>query len=104
MRAYTPKDNVQAKAYYTDRFYVSPQVPKQDVSTDAIFASDLAAISAKFEVKDAFIQVTNMVVYINASDIYGVLKLMRDELEYTQLTEMSAIDWLAKDKTFEIFY
>ena len=104
MRAYTPKDNVQAKAYYTDRFYVSPQVPKQDVSTDAIFASDLAAISAKFEVKDAFIQVTNMVVYINASDIYGVLKLMRDELEDTQLTEMSAIDWLAKDKTFEIFY
>jgi len=104
MRAYTPKDNVQAKAYYTDRFYVAPQVPKQDVSDDAVFAADLAAISAKFEVKESFIQVKNMVVYINANDIYGVLKLMRDELEYTQLTEMSAIDWLAKDNTFEIFY
>jgi len=22
MRAYTPKDNVQAKAYYNDRFYI----------------------------------------------------------------------------------
>ena len=104
MRAYTPKDDVQAKAYYTDRFYVAPQVPKQDVESDAVFAADLAAIKAKFEVKEAFIQVTNMVVYINASDIYGVLELMRDELEYTQLTEMSAIDWLAKDNTFEIFY
>ena len=104
MRAYTPKDNVQAKSYYTDRFYVSPQVPKQDVDTDEVFAADLAAISAKFEVKEAFIQVTNMVVYINASDIYGVLEFMRDELEYTQLSEMSAIDWLAKDNTFEIFY
>ena len=104
MRAYTPKDDVQAKAYYTDRFYVAPQVPKEDVESDAAFAADLAAIKAKFEVKDAFIQVTNMVVYVNANDIYSLLEFMRDELEYTQLTEMSAIDWLAKDNTFEIFY
>lgn len=104
MRAYTPKDDVQAKAYYTDRYYVAPQVPRQDVDTDEIFTADLAAIVAKFEVKESFIQVEQMIVYINASDIYGVLELMRDELEYTQLTEMSAIDWLAKDNTFEIFY
>jgi len=104
MRAYTPKDNVQAKAYYTDRYYVSPQVPKEEVATDEVFASDLAAISAKFEVKESYIQVGQMVVYINAHDIYGVLELMRDELSYTQLSEMSAIDWLAKDDSFEIFY
>ena len=104
MRAYTPKDDVQAKSYYTDRYYVAPQVPKQDVETDAVFAADLAAISAKFEVKESYIQVEQMVVYINACDIYGVLELMRDELEYTQLSEMSAIDWLQKDDTFEIFY
>lgn len=104
MRAYKPKDNVQAKAYYTDRYYVAPQVPKEAVESDAVFAADLAAISAAFEVKDAYIQVGQMVVYINAKDIFGVLKLMRDELSYTQLSEMSAIDWLAKDNTFEIFY
>ena len=104
MRAYTPKDDVQAKAYYTDRFYVAPQVPKQEVDSDEVFAADLAAIKAKFDVKEAYIQVEQMVVYINANDIYGVLELMRDELEYTQLSEMSAIDWLAKDNTFEIFY
>ena len=104
MRAYTPKDDVQAKAYYTDRYYVSPQVPKQEVSSDEVFAADLEAIKAKFEVSEAYIQVEQMVVFINASDIYGVLELMRDELEYTQLSEMSAIDWLAKDNTFEIFY
>jgi len=104
MRAYTPKDDVQKKSYYTDRYYVSPQVPKQEVESDEVFAADLAAIKAKFDVKDAFIQVGQMVVYINASDICGVLELMRDELAYTQLSEMSAIDWLAKDDTFEIFY
>jgi len=104
MRAYKPKDNVQKKAYYTDRFYVAPQVPKQDVESDEIFSADLEAIKAKFEVKEAYIQVEQMVVYINAHDIYGVLEFMRDELAYTQLSEMSAIDWLAKDNTFEIFY
>jgi len=104
MRAYKPKDNVQAKAYYTDRYYVAPQVPKTPVAEDEVFAADLAAIEAKFEVKEAYIQVEQMVIYINPHDIYGVLELMRDELEYTQLSEMSAIDWLAKDNTFEIFY
>jgi len=104
MRKYTPKDDVQAKAYYTDRYYVAPQVPKSEVETDELFAADLAAIKAKFEVKEAFIQVEQMIVYINAKDIYAVLELMKNELTYTQLSEMSAIDWLAKDNTFEIFY
>lgn len=104
MRAYTPKNDVQKKAYYTDRYYVAPQVPKQDVATDEVFAADLEAIKAKFEVKEAYIQVEQMVVYINTNDIFGVLKLMKEELAYTQLSEMSAIDWLAKDGTFEIFY
>jgi len=104
MRAYRPKDDVQKKSYYTDRYYVAPQVPKQEVESDETFAADLAAIKSKFKVQDAFIQVNQMVVYINASDIYSVLEMMRDELEYTQLSEMSAIDWLAKDDTFEIFY
>ncbi len=104
MRKYTPKDDVQAKAYYTDRYYVAPQVPKQEVESDEVFAADLAAIKAKFDVKEAFIQVEQMIVYINASDIYGVLELMKDKLTYTQLSELSAIDWLAKDNTFEIFY
>jgi len=104
MREYTSKENVQAKAYYTDRYYVAPQVPKHDVATDAVFAKDLEAIKSKFEVSDAYIQAGQMIVYIQASDNYAVLELMRDSLEYTQLSELSAIDWLAKDNTFEVFY
>lgn len=104
MRAYKPKDNVQKKAYYTDRYYVAPQVPKYDVASDEVFSSDLDAIKAKFEVKEAYIQVEQMVIYINPHDIYGVLELMRDELEYTQLSELSAVDFLAQSGEFEIFY
>jgi NADH-quinone oxidoreductase subunit C len=104
MRAYKPKDNVQKKAYYTDRFYVSPQVPKSPVESDEIFAHDLEAIKTKFEVLDAYIQVEQMVVFINPEDNFKVLELMRDELEYTQLSEMSAVDFLANRGGFEIFY
>ena len=104
MRAYTPKDDVQAKAYYTDRFYVAPQVPKEEVESDAIFAADLEAIKAKFEVSEAYIQVGQMVIYIKPNDIYALLEFLRDELTYTQLSELSAIDWLAKSNQFEIFY
>jgi len=104
MRAYTPKDDVQKKSYYTDRYYVAPQVPKQEVESDAVFAKDLEAIKAKFDVLDAYIQVEQMVVFINPEDNFKVLELMRDELEYTQLSEMSAIDFIADRGGFEIFY
>ena len=104
MRAYTPKDDVQAKAYYTDRYYVAPQVPKSPVESDEVFAADLEAIKAKFEVVDAYIQVEQMVVFIKPEDNFGVLELMKEELSYEQLSELSAIDWIAKDNKFEIFY
>ena len=104
MRRYSPKDNVQAKSYYNDRYWVAPQVPKTAVSDDEIFAADLEAIKAKFEVHDAYIQVEQMVVYVNPEDNFGVLELLRDALGYTQLSEMSAIDWLADKGQFEVFY
>ena len=104
MRAYTPKDNVQKKPYYTDRYWVAPQVAKSDVSEDAVFAADLEAIKSKFEVLDTYIQVKQMVVVINAADNFGVIELMKNELNYNQLSELSAIDWLADEGKFEIFY
>ena len=45
-----------------------------------------------------------MVVVINAHDNYSVIELLKNELEYNQLSELSAIDWLAQEGKFEIFY
>lgn len=104
MRRYTPKDDVQKKPYYTDRYWVAPQVPKSAVGEDEVFAADLDAIKAKFEVLDAYVQAGQMVVYIKPEDNYGVLELLRDACGYTQLSELSAIDWLAKRGGFEVFY
>lgn len=104
MRQYTPKDNVQKKPYYTDRFWVAPQVPKEDVSSDEVFSSDLEAIKSKFEVHEAYIQVGQLVVYINPKDNYALLEFMKNELSYNQLSELSAIDFIAERGGFELFY
>lgn len=104
MRKYFDKKNVQPKAYYTDRFHLVPHVPKDDISTDAIFAADVAKLKSIVEIKEAYIQRGQLVVYINAADNVKVLTYLRDELAYNFLSELSAIDWLAKSGEFEIFY
>lgn len=104
MRAYKPKDNVQKKAYYTDRFYIAPQVPKIDVDKDEVFAKDLELLREKFNILDAYIQVGQMVVFINPQDNYKVVEFMKNSLEYSQLSEISAIDFIAQRGGFEVFY
>ena len=104
MRVYQDKKDVQAKAYYNDRFYMSPQIPKEEVSTDEVFAKDVKDLESLFFVKEAYIQKGQLVVYINAKDNLNVIEFLRDKLEYNFLSELSAIDWLAKSGEFEVFY
>jgi len=104
MRKYTPKDSVQAKAYYTDRFHVVPSVPTQDVSTDEVFAKQLEILSSQVEIKSAYIQVGQMRVEIDHKDNYKAIEILKNECGYAMMTEMSAVDYLAQDGEFEVFY
>ncbi len=104
MREYNNRKNKQKKAYYNDRFYVVPQIPKDNPDTDEIFYKDYQELKKNFKIKEAFIQRGQLVVIINPQDNKKVLKFMRDSLEYTFLTELSANDYLEKDGEFEIFY
>ncbi len=102
MRPYRPKDNVQKKSYYTDRFWVAPRVPEEPVE-DAIFKEDLTSIKKAFKINRAYIQRGQLVILIEAKDNVDVLRHLK-ERGYDVLSEMSAIDYLAKDGEFEIFY
>ncbi len=103
MRPYRPKKNVQAKPYYTDRFWVAPQIPKESVE-DEIFKKDLEELKSAFEIKEAYIQRGQLVVIIEPNINKEVLKHLKEELDYEILSEMSAIDYLAQSGEFEIFY
>ncbi len=104
MREYKPKENVQKKAYYNDRFYVAPNIPKEKPSSDEVFGKDVEALSEKFNIKEAYIQKGELVVWINSKENFAILEFLRDKLDYSFLMEMSAIDFLAKKERFEIFY
>ena len=104
MRKYTPKDNVQGKSYYTDRFWVAPRVPGKEVEAGSHFDEVLKAISKQIAVKEAFVQIGQLRIVINAKDNIEALRTLRDTCGYKMCSELSAVDYLAKEGEFEIFY
>ncbi len=104
MREYKPKKDVQQKAYYNDRFWVAPQLPKEDVSGDEIFSEDLKALQEVVEIKEAYIQKEHLVCIIDCKDNLKTLACLKENCHYNFLMEMGAVDFLAKNGEFEIFY
>ena len=104
MRKYTPKDDVQRKAPFSDRFFVSPSVPRLDIQSDEVFLKDYEAFSSAFKVEQAYIEHTHLVMHVNKNAIVHIMKFLSEKLEYDMLMEMSAIDYLAQKDGYEIFY
>ena len=102
MRKYVPKDNVQGKAYYTDRFHVVPSVPREKVEAGSHFEEVLTALGA--DAKENYIEIGQLVVHINPEDNFKVMKTLKETCGYTQCSEQSAVDYLAKDNAFELFW
>ena len=104
MRKYTPKNSVQKEAYFSDRFFVSPNVPRFEIDSDEIFSKDFEKISAVIKIKEAYIEHTHLVLNIDKDSILKTMKYLKDELEYDMLIELSAVDYLALKDGYEIFY
>ncbi|MCP4970329.1 MAG: NADH-quinone oxidoreductase subunit C [Arcobacter sp.] len=104
MRKYTPKNDVQKKSYFNDRFFVAPETPKKNACNDEIYSKDIEVLKEKFEISNNYIEVDELVIFINPEDNIKVLTFLKDELEYEQLMELSAIDYIASRGGFEIFY
>lgn len=102
MRKYTPKDNVQAKSYYTDRFYVAPRVPREAIEDGSHFADVLGAL--KKLARESYVELGQLIVHIKSTDNIKVLETLKDKCGYTICSELSAVDYLARDGEFEVFY
>lgn len=101
MRKYVPKDNVQGKAYYTDRFWVAPRVPRSEVE-DEHFTAVVTALGDL--AKETYVEIGQLVVHIDATTNFAVLKTLKEKCGYTQCSEQSAVDYLDQDGEFELFY
>jgi len=104
MRKYTPKQDVQKKSYFSDRFYITPSTPKKEVSSDEVYDYDIKLLSDKFEILESYIEIEELVVYINPEDNVNILTFFKEALDYEMLMELSAIDYIAQRGGFEIFY
>jgi len=104
MRQYAPKDNVQKKAYYTDRFRVADKLSEDSVETCAVSTAEVVELSKHVAIEKAYIQRGQLLVIVSASDIVATLKVLKENLAYNQLSEMSAIDYIAQRGGFEMFY
>jgi NADH-quinone oxidoreductase subunit C len=102
MRKYTPKDNVQKKSYYTDRFWVAPRVPRMEVEEGSHFATVLKVLGKK--AKEAYVEIGTLVVHIDEKKNVEIIKILKEKCGYTQCSEQSAVDYLAQDGEFELFY
>jgi len=101
MRKYVPKDNVQKKAYYTDRFHVVPRVPRVEV-VDEHFTSVVSTLGE--DVKEAYVEIGQLVIHIDPARNFDVMKTLKEQCGYTQCSEQSAVDYLAKNNEFELFW
>ena len=104
MRRYTPKDNVQKRAKYNDRYWVAPTIPRVDVSEDEHFASVSKIISESVELLDSYIELGQLVLEIKPEQNIDAITALKEECGYSVCSELSAIDYLAQDGEFEIFY
>lgn len=102
MRKYTPKDNIQAKAYYTDRFWVAPLVPRLEIVEGSHFESVVKNL--KKYIQQSYIELDHLVLHIKSQDNIEVLGILKETCGYKICSELSAVDYLAKRGEFEIFY
>ena len=104
MRAYQNKQDVQQKSYYSDRFYITPQLARQSVYNDSTLSNDFLSLSRQVEVKEAFIELDHLVLHINAVDNIKAIKHLKEICAYDFMMELTAIDYIANKSGFEIVY
>jgi len=54
--------------------------------------------------KESYVEIGQLVVHINPTENFNVLEILKEKCGYTQCSEQSAVDYLAKDGEFELFY
>ncbi len=103
MRVYQDKNNVQKKAYHSDRFRTAPSLARLDASEDESFFQTCKSLGDKVSIKQSYIELGQLVIWVEHQDNFKALELLKRD-GYEVLSEMSAIDFIEQKNGFEIFY
>jgi NADH dehydrogenase, C subunit len=103
MREYKPKNDLQKKQYYKEKFYIEKQTSKDEVK-DSKFDEELAILEqSRVEILSSYVEFDQLVLYINSSKNYKTLEVLKN-FGYEQLSELAAVDFISQKGGYEVFY
>lgn len=102
IRRTAQKQDVQRKVYHTDRFYQPIATPKVE-TIKSNFKEVLESLQKEVNVLNSYVEIDQAVFYVPKEQVLKALEMLKS-MKYNILSEMSAIDNLASDGTFELFY
>ena len=88
MREYKPKNDLQKKQYYKEKFYIEKQTPK-DEARGSKFDEELAILEQNgVEILSSYVEFDQLVIYVNSSENFKALKTLKS-FGYEQLSELA---------------
>lgn len=92
--------DIQKKVYHKNRFFISPKTMRFNPQ-EGSFKEVFNILNSKFNILESYVELNNLVIYINKNEILEVLTHLKDS-SFDILTEMSAIH--LQDNSFDVFY
>ena len=103
MREYKPKNDLQKKQYYSEKFYIAKQTPKETASGSK-FDEELAVLEQSgVQILSSYVEFDQFVLYVNSSENFKALEALKG-FGYEQLCELAAVDYIAQKGGYEVFY
>ncbi|EEO23338.1 MULTISPECIES: NADH-quinone oxidoreductase subunit C [Helicobacter] len=102
IRRKAQKQDVQKKVYHTDRFYQPITTPKIE-TINSNYKEVLESLQKEVNILNSYVEINQAVFYVPKEDVCRALEILKS-MKYNIMSEMSAIDNLASDGTFELFY
>ena len=103
MRDYKPKNDLQKKQYYKEKFYIEKQASKNEVKGSK-FNEELAILGQSgVEILSSYVEFDQLVIYVNSSENFKALETLKN-FGYEQLCELAAVDFISQKSGYEVFY
>ena len=103
MREYKPKNNLQKKQYYKEKFYIEKQIPKDEVRGSK-FDEELAILEQSgVEILSSYVEFDQLIIYVNSCENFKALETLKS-FGYEQLSELAALDFINQKGGYEVFY
>ena len=103
MREHKPKNDLQKKQCYKEKFYIEKQTLKDEVKGSK-FEDEIEILEqGSVEILSSYVEFDQLIVYVNSSENFKALEVLKS-FGYEQLSELAALDFISVKGGYEVFY